>query len=67
MLELLFSDDELTPPAEVAANAARGLRLRARFGRGPCFIKIRGGRLSQNGDVKSSEEFQTSTQKTAGR
>ncbi len=34
MLELLFSDDELTPPAAVAANAARGLRLRERFGRG---------------------------------
>ena len=34
MLELLFSDDELTPPAAVAANAARGLALRRRFRRG---------------------------------
>ena len=34
MLELLFSEDELTPPPEMAANARKGLALRARFGRG---------------------------------
>jgi len=40
MLELLFSDDELTLPAAVAANAARGLALRARFGRGGTAVGV---------------------------
>jgi hypothetical protein len=34
VIEMLFDDDELVPPAEVAACAARGLDLRRRFRRG---------------------------------
>ena len=34
MIEMLFSDAELTPPKAVAKNAAHGLELRERFARG---------------------------------
>ena len=34
VIEMLFDDEALTPPVEVAENARRGLALRARFGRG---------------------------------
>ncbi|HEX8569291.1 MAG TPA: hypothetical protein VF699_05130 [Caulobacteraceae bacterium] len=41
MIEMLFDDEELTPPAQVAANAARGLELRMRFKRGGTDVGVR--------------------------
>ena len=41
MIEMLFDDEELTPPPAVAANARRGLALRARFGRGGTDVGVR--------------------------
>ena len=38
---MLFEDEELTPPAEVAANASRGLKMRERFRRGGTEVGLR--------------------------
>ena len=41
MSRAVLSEDALTPPAAVAANAARGLELRERFGRGGTEVGVR--------------------------
>ena len=56
MIEMLFEDEELTPPPEVAANALRGLELRTRFGRGGTDVGVRRAEgLAARGPVTAAD------------